>query len=145
MKKLLDSNVWIALCIANHTFHHASNAWISSVNQPRDLLFCRSTQQSLLRLLTTDKLFLPLGNSALSNSEAWEIYERFLSDHRVVFVDEPHGIEAHWKKLTNRTNASPKLWMDAYLAAFAITGKYQLVSTDNAFTQFADLNFHLIK
>ena len=36
--------------------------------------------------------------------------------------------------------ASPKLWMDAYLAAFAIAAKQQLVTTDKAFRQFKDLD-----
>ena len=35
--------------------------------------------------------------------------------------------------------ASPKLWMDAYLAAFAIAGGCQLVTTDQGFAQFPSL------
>lgn len=40
--------------------------------------------------------------------------------------------------------ASPKLWMDAYLAAFARSAGYTLVTTDAAFTQFADLDLRLL-
>jgi predicted nucleic acid-binding protein len=36
--------------------------------------------------------------------------------------------------------ASPKLRMDAYLAAFAIIGGHPLITTDQAFTQFPKLN-----
>ncbi len=38
-----------------------------------------------------------------------------------------------------RANASPKLRMDAYLAAFALTAAYLMVTTDVAFRQFAGL------
>ena len=31
-------------------------------------------------------------------------------------------------------------WMDAYLAAFAIAGGHQLITTDKGFKQFAELN-----
>jgi predicted nucleic acid-binding protein len=34
--------------------------------------------------------------------------------------------------------------MDAYLAAFAITGGYQLVTTDKAFKQFKGLNLLIL-
>ena len=36
--------------------------------------------------------------------------------------------------------ASPKLWMDAYLAAFTVAGGYQLVTTDKGFKQFKGLD-----
>ena len=39
-----------------------------------------------------------------------------------------------------RDTASPKLWMDAYLAAFALTGGYRMVTTDTAFRQFQGLD-----
>lgn len=51
--------------------------------------------------------------------------------------------QSHWKKLAGNSKAAPKLWMDAYLAAFAVAGGYQLVTTDKAFKQFKGLN-HLV-
>jgi predicted nucleic acid-binding protein len=61
-------------------------------------------------------------------------------DPRIGFADEPTDLELHWKRLSLRGSASPKLWMDAYLAAFAIAGGHQLVTIDAAFTQFTGLN-----
>ena len=52
----------------------------------------------------------------------------------------PPEAEAIWKKFAQRKTASPKVWMDAYLAAFAIAGSFQLVTTDNDFKQFNGLN-----
>jgi predicted nucleic acid-binding protein len=34
--------------------------------------------------------------------------------------------------------------MDAYLAAFAVAGTYQLVTTDKAFKQFKGLDLNLL-
>lgn len=41
-------------------------------------------------------------------------------------------------------HTSPKLWMDAYLAAIAITGGFQLLTTDQGFKQFAGLDLILL-
>jgi len=40
--------------------------------------------------------------------------------------------------------ASPRLWTDAYLAAFASSGGYRLVSFDRDFAQFEGLNVRLL-
>jgi len=78
-----------------------------------------------------------LWESALSNREAWAAYEALLADDRVMLqADEPPGIEARWRELTLRDTASPKLWTDAYLAAFSIAAGYRMVTTDAAFGQF---------
>ena len=55
-------------------------------------------------------------------------------------ADEPRGLEILWKKLAGPSKPSPKLWMDAYLAAFAVAGGYQLVTTDKGFKQFKGLD-----
>ena len=109
------------------------------------LLICRSTQQSFLRLLTTNAIVKPYGVQPATNSGAWAIFERLAADSRVQWVDEPAGLTAEWKKLTDRNSSSPKLWMDAYLAAFAIVGGHQLVTTDKAFKQFKGLDLHLLE
>jgi predicted nucleic acid-binding protein len=58
----------------------------------------------------------------------------------VAWAEEPPGLEPIWKGLAGGSAASPKLWMDAYLAAFAMAGEYQLVTTDKAFKQFKSLD-----
>lgn len=138
--KLVDTNVWLALALSKHVHHAAAQAWLASPTGPKEILFCRATQQSLLRLLTTAAVMKPYGLQPLSNADAWDVGERFLADPRVDMVPEPAGLEAHWKALAARTTSSPKLWMDGYLAAFAIAGGHQLVTTDQGFSQFAGLN-----
>jgi len=82
----------------------------------------------------------PYGALPLNNAEAWDLYERFVADGRIKLVDEPSGLEGHWKTLAARKTSSPKVWMAAYLAAFAIAGGYQFVTTDRGFAQYAGLN-----
>jgi toxin-antitoxin system PIN domain toxin len=138
--KLVDSNVWLALAVSGHGFHVVAHAWMTSQTAPGEALFCRSTQQSFLRLLTTTAVMQPYGDPALTNREAWTLYEGLLTDPRVGWSDEPPGLQSHWKVFATRNTASPKLWMDAYLAAFAVAGQHQLVTTDAAYAQYAGLN-----
>jgi len=133
---LADSNVWLALALSKHAFHAAVRAWFVQRKPSESVLFCRSTQQSFLRLLTTAAVLAPYGIPPLGNKAAWSAYEGFRADKRVGWVDEPRGLESNWKKLAGGARAPPKLWMDAYLAAFALAGGYQLVTTDKAFKQF---------
>jgi len=80
------------------------------------------------------------GLPPMNNIRAWQVMDGFLADPRIVWVPEPPNVETHWKKLAARHSPSPKLWMDAYLAACAIAGGFQLITTDKAFTQFKDLS-----
>jgi uncharacterized protein len=135
---LADSNVWLALALSKHEFHSLARAWLGRL-APQEALFCRATQQSFLRLLTTSAVLAPYGIPPLTNKAAWSMYEGFLADERIAWVEEPRGVESHWKRLAANSKASAKLWMDAYLAAFAISGGYELVTTDKAFKQFKGL------
>jgi toxin-antitoxin system PIN domain toxin len=137
---LADSNVWLALALSKHVFHGVARSWLASRKPAAPALFCRSTQQSFLRLLTTRAVLAPYGIPPLSNKAAWSVYEGLRADERIAWSQEPRGLESQWKKLAANAKASPKLWMDAYLAAFALAGGYQLVTTDKAFKQFKGLD-----
>ena len=141
---LCDANVWLALALSGHVHHRTARAWFDTVVEPSSILFCRATQQTLLRLLTNTSVLAPYGNRPLTNAQAWKVYEAFINDERVSLrLDEPQQLQPEWKRLAARETASPKLWMDAYLAAFAITARFRLVTTDTAFRQFRGLD-HLI-
>ena len=138
---LCDSNVWLALALSKHSHHSAAREWLESVEAPSSIILCRAAQQSFLRLLTNSTVLGAYGNPPLTNREAWSAYDSLLADDRIVFrADEPVELEPVWKKLAVRGTASPKLWMDAYLAAFALAGRYRMVTTDAAFRQFQGLN-----
>jgi len=139
---LADSNIWLALALSKHESHKPAHAWLDD-RAPQDALFCRSTQLSFLRLLTTKAVLAPYGIPPLSNQAAWSLYKELLADERILWMEEPSGLEALWGKFAGATKPSPKLWMDAYLAAFAMAGGHQLVTTDQAFKQFKGLD-HLV-
>ena len=141
---LCDSNVWLSLALSGHVHNAAVQAWLESVEEPRSVLFCRATQQSFLRLLTNASVLRPYGNRPLTNRQAWSVYASLLADDRIAFQQEPAGLEARWTLFALRNTASPKLWMDAYLAAFALAGGHRLVTTDAAFEQFRGLRLELL-
>ena len=141
---LCDSNVWLALVLSKHVHQRAVRRWFDTVNQPGSVLFCRQTQQTLLRLLTNATVLGAYGNQPLSNAEAWSVYEALLTDDRVAFAPEPSKLEATWTDYALRDTASPKVWMDAYLAAFARTGGYTMITTDAGFRQFAGLDLTIL-
>ena len=95
---LADSNVWLALALSKHEFHQSSRTWFDRCKAPAGILFCRSTQQSFLRLLTTSAVFAPYGIPPLDNRAAWSVYEGLLADERISWVKEPRDLDSQWKK-----------------------------------------------
>ncbi|MSP61315.1 MAG: PIN domain-containing protein [Myxococcales bacterium] len=137
---LADSNFWLAATLSKHVFHEATRAWLEGETRSAEVLFCRLTQLSYLRLLTTAAVLAPYGIPPLTNAKAWSTYEGWRADDRISFIDEPRGMEAHWKRVAARTSASPKAWMDGYLAALAMTGGHRLITTDRGFRQYKGLD-----
>lgn len=143
---LCDVNVWLALALSRHVHHRIASAWFRGVAEPGTILFCRATQHALLRLLTNAAVLAPYGNPPLTNTEAWAVYDAFRADDRVrLRLDEPPHCESRWKQAALRDSASSKLWMDGYLAAFAIAGDCRLVTTDGAFRQFGGLDLLVLE
>ena len=143
---LVDTNVWLALTMSGHEHHRTSNDWLELVETPGAVRFCRETQRSLLRLLTTTSVVAPYRDTALTNQQAWGVYQEFAADDRIgPPLSEPAGLEDVWKRFSQRSSASPKLWMDSYLAAFAVAGGMTFVTLDGAFRQFEDLDLIVIE
>ncbi len=142
---LCDSNVWLALALSKHAHHALAREWFEGVEAASSVFFCRVTQQTFLRLLTNAALLSPYGSPPLTNRQAWEAYDALLGDDGVVFrAEEPIGIEAQWKRFARRDTASPKLWMDAYPAAFALASGYRMITMDRAFNQFDGIDLRLL-
>src|SRR5260370_23510864 len=90
-----DSNIWLALALAKHKFHAAARTWLAARGR-HEALFCRSTQQSFLRLLTTRAVLAPYRIPPLSNQAAWSVYDGLRADERISWVEEASGLEASW-------------------------------------------------
>ncbi|MBS1568822.1 MAG: PIN domain-containing protein [Bacteroidetes bacterium] len=141
MKQFLpDVNVWFALAQVRHQHHRTAQAWLQGIQAPDKVVFCRPTQQGLLRLSTTAAIMGLYGTRPITNAAAWRNFGVWLTDPVIDFEEEPLPLGPVWEKFGAVPSASPKLWMDAYLAAFAVTGNFTLVTTDKAFRQFKGLD-----
>jgi uncharacterized protein len=99
------------------------------------------TQLGFLRLATNPSVF---GKHAVTLPRAWEMYDAYLSDARVSFVEEPAGVEPILRGYTQQQSFSPKIWNDAYLSAFSQTAGYEMVTFDQSFQQYANLKFTIL-
>jgi len=131
---LLDINIWLGLAFQRHTNHVKATAWLRGATD--QCCFCRVTQAGFLRLASNPSI---LGPAAVTLAEAWRAYDAMSADPRVVFVEEPQGLERHWRSLTQSSSFSPKVWTDAYLAAFARCAGMEVVTFDRGFLQYPDI------
>ena len=125
-----DVNVWIALTYGGHEHHLAARHWFQAVEMDARVYFCRFTQISLLRLLTTAAVMGT--DEVMTQVEAWNAYDQWKQDARVFFLEEPPNVEVAFRGLTRQLRPNPKIWSDAYLAAFASAAGMQLVTFDQA-------------
>jgi len=142
--KLADSNILVALAVAEHQHHDTASEWLTAQISFGEVAICRATQTALLRLLTTKSVMNGYGSRPLTNREAWDVYQGLLADRRITYLQEPPNVDQHWQRLAVREMSSPKLWMDAYLAAFAVGAGCELVTFDSAFQQFDGLILELL-
>ena len=133
---LFETNVWIAAVFTSHPCHRSAQQALHETTPARPAVFCRSTHQSFLRLASTPALLKTYGAAAMTNHDALVALEALLALPQVCERKEHTGIVALWHRLAARNTASPKVWMDAYLAAFAISGGLRLVTLDHDFKSY---------
>jgi uncharacterized protein len=133
---LFDANIWVAATFPTHPFHAPALTALEAATPDAPAVFCRATQVSFLRLATTPQLLKQYGARGFTNDDVLAGLQILLSRPSVAEMDEPLGTAALWLRLASRDTASPKVWMDAYLAAFAICGEMRLVSLDHDFKAY---------
>ncbi len=141
---LLDTNVWIAAIFPTHPFHAAARQVLQQATPAAPAVFCRSTQQSFLRLASTPALLKAYGAQGLTNRDALSALGALRALNQVSERDEPPGVPALWHRLATLDTASPKVWMDAYLSAFAIAAGLRMVSLDRDFRSFVTHGLDLV-
>jgi uncharacterized protein len=124
-----DVNVWLALTWDGHEHHGVARRWFQGLEGADRIGFCRFSQISLLRLLTTRAI---MKDDTMTQVEAWSAYDRWLDDDRVVFLGEPPNLEIRFRMMSQPSHPDSKLWADAYLAAFASAEGMQIVTFDRA-------------
>lgn len=133
---LVDTSVWLPAIFKRHQFHDIARKTLQQATKTEPAIFCRATQQSVLRLMSTAGIARTYGEQPLTNRDAWLTLDALQTLPQVAWRDEPTGVLAHWRNLAALDSASPKVWMDAYLAAFAIAGGLRLVTLDSDFKNF---------
>jgi toxin-antitoxin system PIN domain toxin len=132
MKRYLaDVNVWFALAVEEHQHHRPARQWWEET--PGVFGFVRTTQLGLLRLLTSSG---PMRGQPLTNEQAWAVWDGLLSDDRVRVFPELPALDERFRAFSTGPQPSPKVWVDAYLAAHAAANDAVLVSFDQAFARY---------
>jgi len=133
---LFDANVWIAMSFASHVHHRSATELFQKTTREHPAVFCRATQQAFLRI-ASNPTFLRLAHAPpLTNGDALAALKQIMSLPSVTFRDEPPGLEMIWFKLGARNVPAHNMWMDAYLAAFAISAQLPLATFDKGFKDF---------
>ena len=133
---LPDINLWLALSVADHP-HHARAKRYWDEESTDQVAFCRITALGFLRLCTNEKV---MGGAPFSAPEAWRAYTAFRRLPEVVLAQEPPDCELVLENWILSTTLTARMWADAYLAAFALSGGMRLVSFDADFARFNGLD-----
>lgn len=134
---LPDVNVWLALTVADHPHHDRARRYWNEESAER-IAFCRITALGFLRLCTNHHV---MGGNPLSMMDAWNAYMAFRALPEIMLVAEQPDCERVLKTWVLEINMTPRMWTDAYLAAFAVSSDVRLVSFDADFVRFARLDF----
>lgn len=133
---LFDTNVWLAALFTGHPFHAVAQQALAQATPAAPAVWCRATQQSFLRLATTPVLLKAYGAQGMTNRDALVALDALQALPQVSVRDEPPGVFAQWRSLASSDSAAPKVWMDAYLAAFALRGGLRMLTIDRDFHKF---------
>lgn len=77
-----------------------------------------------------------MGGSPLTNRKAWAVYDAFLADSRVRVFTELPDLDALFRTFSSLGMVSPKVWVDAYVAAHAAANEAMLITFDQAFANY---------
>jgi len=124
----LDGNVWLALLWSRHVHSERARVWFDEAGEEQ-FFFCRFTQVTVLRLLTTGQI---MGKDTKTMTEAWNLWDRIWADTRISFLPEPDDLEKEFRSRSRLSSPSPKVWADAYLLAFAAVAGLKFITFDRA-------------
>jgi predicted nucleic acid-binding protein len=85
-----------------------------------------------------------MGDEVCTQQAAWVVWDILAGDERLRFSEEPVALEAQLRSFTAGELVAPKVWQDAYLAAFAQTLGVGVTTFDAGFRQFPKLRVTLL-
>src|SRR5260370_12599970 len=92
--KLRDANGWLALLWGRDIQSERARDWLEK-SQEEKFFFCRFTQLTVLRLLTSAVV---MGSDVRKMSEAWNLWDKVCADDRVAYLSEPEAIEPEFRR-----------------------------------------------
>jgi len=140
MRFLPDVNVLFPLLVSRHASRARALEWFDRLDAGEAAL-CRLTRLGALRLLCTPQV---MGPDVLRPRAALAALKILEADERIVALPEPEGVDDALETLVSRCGATPNLWTDAYLAAFAQAAGLRIVTFDRGFAKFGRLDFLLL-
>lgn len=142
---LVDTNVWIAAVFPPHPFHPPAMRLIDAASAMQPLIWCRMTELSFLRLVTTASVYrqFDVEGGRVTNRAALAMFNNLRAMPHVVERAEPPGVAGLWHRMADVSSPSPRVWMDAYLAAWAIAADVPLATLDADFRVFRPLGLQL--
>lgn len=121
-----DINVWTALDAAVHVHRRKVIDWHEDSSRDA-MVFSRVTQMGFLRLLTSPHV---MGKRVATIAEAWGTFDGSFRNEGILFATEPPGLELIWRDIKPAPGTGHAFWTDAYLAAFAQTTDFTLITFD---------------
>ncbi len=123
-----DVNVWFALLYADHVRRPSALAWVAVGGERADRVYPAHATGRVAPVhdRRSHEWSTPHDGRGVA------AYDRLFEDDRVVLYPEPIGVEAEFRQLSTSPTASPKVWADAYLVAFASGCQGQVVTFDQA-------------
>ncbi len=134
---LPDVNVWVAMTVPDHPHYQTARRYWE--HEAADLIaFCRVTALGYVRLCTNSAV---MRGNPLTLASAWQAYVALRQLPEVTLLGEPDGCEGLLHEWIMAQRFVPRMWTDAYLAAFAHAGGLRLVSFDRDFNRFPEIEF----
>lgn len=133
---LPDVNVWLALTDPRHAHHPVARRYWE---EQRDdaIAFCRTTMLGLLRLATHSAV---MQGEPFTPDQIWDIYRTYRAMPIIHFLTESPEIDNVFSNLTSDPEFPQRLWTDAYIAALALSSGSRIITFDNDFSRFPQLN-----
>ena len=142
MKCIVDASVLLPLLCEGHPRGRAAYTWFDS-RGPGSVGWSLAVRVSVLRLLSNERI---MGSSVLLPEEALGAWAALARDERMVEVSQvPPTLELYLKSNVAGRRPSPKLWIDAWLAALAESLGHEMVTCDSEFTRFELSALHVIE
>jgi toxin-antitoxin system PIN domain toxin len=141
MTCIADANVLFPLLVEGHAAHGTAAEWWR--NQPDGTVgTCLLTRLAVLRLLSNR---VAMNGNPVKPKEALAAWQQLADDPRSVHIEsEPPTHEQRFTARVIGREPTPNVWMDAWLAALALSLDYEVATFDRGFKSFRGLRVRLL-